>query len=81
MIVNAVLGIALLEFCFHKTRKLFDGNEERDKKYPAFRRHDLQYWKRWRLYPLAATLLIPRIIGIALSLFLVCIPFIFLGIG
>jgi hypothetical protein len=39
--VNAVLGITALEYAFYKTRVLFDGNEERDKKYPAFRRLDL----------------------------------------
>ena len=81
LIINAVLGIAALEFAFYKTRVLFDGNEERDKKYPAFRRHDLQYWKRWRLYPVAATLLIPRIIGAVLILLSV-IPFCLVaGIG
>jgi len=81
LLINAMIGISWLEYAFYKTRVLFDGNEERDRKYACFRRLDLQYWKRWRLYPIAATLLVPRFFGIILIMCIMLPVFIILGIG
>jgi len=41
LLINAMIGISWLEYAFYKTRVLFDGNEERDRKYACFRRLDL----------------------------------------
>jgi hypothetical protein len=48
--VNTLLGILCIEYSFYLTRPLWKVNEERDSKYPAFRRTDIKHWKRWRLY-------------------------------
>lgn len=60
-LLNLVLGIALIEYALHKTRGPRKVVEERDSKYPAFRRTDVQYWTRARLYR-AAPYIFPRII-------------------
>ena len=50
--VNALVGILLFEMAFSKIGKRFtDGNEERDSKFPAFRRTDAYKWRRCSFYP------------------------------
>jgi len=66
--VNAFCGILLFEFIYHKTRRFRDGNEERDSKFPYFRRLDAPKWARWKFYPGAMTLLFPRASFCILSL-------------
>jgi 1-acyl-sn-glycerol-3-phosphate acyltransferase len=57
----------MLEFALYKCGELIVYKKERDEKYPHICRTDLQAWKRWKLYPFAATLLCTRI-------FLILIP-------
>jgi len=57
LIANALFGILCLEFAFSKTKRHRVADEERDKNYPAFRRHDAPKWSRLKMYPLAMTLL------------------------
>lgn len=50
--VNAVLGIALFELAYSQIApRIKDGNEERDKIYPVFRRTDTRKWSRLSFYP------------------------------
>jgi len=51
----------------YKCRELRVYRKERDEKYPHICRTDLHAWKRWKLYPFAATILCTR-------LFLILIP-------
>jgi len=44
--------------------------EEFMNEFPSYRREDLKYWARWKFYPGAVTLLVPRAIGIFIVLFL-----------
>ena len=68
LVVNAVAGILIVEWILNKCSPILKINEERDSKYPAYRRHDTHLWTRWRLYPGAMTYLIPRTV-IAVFLF------------
>ena len=43
-------------------KPLREVNEERDGKYPAFRRWDVSKWEKWRFYAGAVTLMPLRII-------------------
>ena len=60
--LNALLGIAMLEWALYKLRAIRFVNEERDSQYPAFRRLDVQNWKRIKFYPSAMIALFPRLI-------------------
>ena len=62
LIINALLGILCVEYLFNQCQSFINVDEHRDSKHPAFRRLDLPYWTRSRLYPGAMTLLVPRII-------------------
>jgi len=66
--MNAILGIFILERKFHATRRHFDKKYDTlSDRFPGFRRTDCQKWYRWKFYPCAMTILIPRIILIAIT--------------
>ena len=44
--INWIIGILLCEFALYKTRAVRHVVEERDSKYPAFRRNDVKNWSR-----------------------------------
>jgi hypothetical protein len=46
-------------------------NEERDSKYPPFRRYDAQNWRKWKFYP-GAMILMPLRMVVAIMLILMC---------
>jgi hypothetical protein len=43
-LINWFIGILLIEYAFKKTRSVRNVKEERDGKYPAFRRWDVKLW-------------------------------------
>lgn len=59
-VVNAVLGIGLFEYAWAQTKRHRTVDEERDSHFPAWRRYDAPHWSKLMMYPVAATLLIPR---------------------
>ena len=73
--VNAILGIVLLEWAWKKTARHRNPIDELNCQFPELRRYDAADWKKWKFYPGAMTLLIPRILsfafwGIALAVFI-----------
>ena len=66
--VNAFLGFLLIETVLRSTKRFRTVDEERDSKFPAWRRHDSQMWTRAKLYPGALTIMIPRLIAFASTL-------------
>jgi hypothetical protein len=58
--INAIAGIALLERAWAQTSRFRNPNMEVEELMPAFRRLDALQWQKWKLYPGAMTLLIPR---------------------
>lgn len=67
-LLNWIIGILLIEYAFIKTKVVRKVNEERDSKFPAFRRTDVNLWKRGRLY-LMAPLTFPRFALCIMQLF------------
>ena len=61
LIVNAVVGLYLFESAYYRLRRFRNPNKDLDALYPAYRRDDAAKWQKWRLYPGALTILIPRL--------------------
>lgn len=55
---QAVIGIIGVEYAWSRMKRFREIDEERDSKYPAFRRVDAKNWSRWKFYP-GAMLLMP----------------------
>ena len=71
--INAVVGILIFEWAWRKNSRFRKPIDELDKLMPAFHRSDAQKWAKWKYYPGAMTLMIPRfltgvLLGIALCL-------------
>ena len=62
LVLNAICGIAMLEWAWHKTRRYRFPIDELNAQFPELIRHDAKWWRKWKLYPGAATLMIPRMI-------------------
>ena len=60
IILNALLGLAAIEWAFHKMRFFRKPIPELNELMPAYRRDDVEKWARWKFYPGALTILIPR---------------------
>ncbi len=72
---NMILGLFMFEWAWCKIRTLRKVDEERDGKYPAFRRWDAYKWKKWRYYFGAITFLPIRLIS-SFSLVFFCYIFV-----
>jgi hypothetical protein len=57
LVLNALIGAAMLEFAWSASSRHREVNEERDKNFPAWRRLDAHKWNKWAMYPLAVTVL------------------------
>ena len=74
LIVNAVIGLMMFEYSWYQMKAIREVNEERDSKYPAFRRYDAKHWQKWKFYFGALTYLPIRfclVIAIYIVLFIV----------
>ena len=49
-IADLIFGIICIEYALYKCKPLRKVDEARDSKYSAFRRYDVKYWNRARLY-------------------------------
>ncbi len=68
---NAIIGICLLEGAWKNTiRFRKPPSQELEDLFPAFRRSDALKWQKWKLYPGAMFLLVPRMLSIVVSLLL-----------
>lgn len=70
-LINWLIGILLVEFSLYKTKVVRKVNEDRDSKYPAFRRVDVHKWKRPLLYIGAVLLPIKVILSFCIIVFYV----------
>ena len=73
LISNALIGICLLEWAWKKNLRFRKPIAELDKLMPAFRRYDAENWAKWKHYPGAMTLMIPRFLTGVLLGFIFCI--------
>ena len=72
--VYMFIGLLMFEWAWASIKPLRDVNEDRDGKYPAFRRWDAYKWKKWRFYFGAVTFMPIRFI---LSICIVIFCYIF----
>ena len=63
-IVNAVLGLALFEWAWYKTRRFRNPIIELNAQFPELSRNDAPHWRKWKLYPGALTIMLPRFVGL-----------------
>lgn len=69
-----LFGILVFEWVYSKIdRRFTDGNEERDGKFPVFRRTDVQKWSRFSFYPGAFFFLPLRMALAILDLLMICL--------
>lgn len=67
-LLNAAFGILIFEWSWFRMRRFRKPNADLDALYPAYRRDDALTWKKWKLYPGAATILLPRLLFAILAL-------------
>ena len=75
--VYMFIGLISFEWAWAVVKPLRKNDEERDCKYPAFRRWDTQKWGKWRFYFGAITLMPLRLIC---SVLVILIAYIFVRI-
>ena len=68
-VVQAVIGILLVEYSFKSSKRALSAPEEFWNEFPSYRRLDLHKWARWKFYPGAVTVLVPKTILIFTILF------------
>jgi hypothetical protein len=78
---NTTLGWYLFESAWKASKLHREVVEERDQHFPAWRRLDVNNWKRNELMPLAVTILPLRIICFVMSLAAINIAHFFLFLG
>ena len=62
LVVQAFIGFIAIEFAWHRTKRFREQNEDRDARFPSFRRYDAKNWSRWKFYPGAMLMMPTRII-------------------
>ena len=62
LVLNAVIGLAMFEWAWYNTRRFRNPIQELDTQFPELRRFDAPKWQKWKHYPGAVTLMIPRIL-------------------
>ena len=60
LILNAIFGLLFFEWGWSKMYRFRFPNKDLNDITPAFRRSDAPKWQKWKFYPGAMTLLIPR---------------------
>ena len=60
LVVNALIGLSLLQLSWGLVDRYLTKNEERDSHFPAFRRLDTHLWRKWMFVPGAMTIYIVR---------------------
>jgi hypothetical protein len=70
----SLIGLLLFEYSWAQIHSVRNVREERDSKYPAFRRYDAPQWKKWKFYP-GAIILMPLRVVLAIVCFLMCYMF------
>lgn len=61
LVINAILGLILFEWAWKKTGRFRNPINELNAQFPELARLDAPLWQKWKLYPGAVTLLIPRL--------------------
>ena len=68
--IQAFIGIAMVEYSYKMSRRCRKAPIEFLEEFPSFCRLDMKKWARWKFYPGAVTVLVPRVISIFTVVFL-----------
>ena len=81
LVANAILGIVAFEWAWYKTGRFRNPIQELDAQFPEIRRFDAPKWAKWKHYPGAVTLMIPRILICLtlLSILIICLSIFLIG--
>lgn len=60
LVTNALLGLLIFEWTWYRTRRLRKPITELNAQFPELCRNDAPYWSKWKHYPGAVTLFLPR---------------------
>ena len=64
LLSNAVVGLLIFEWTWFRTRRFRTPIVELNAQFPELSRNDAPQWRKWKLYPGALTILLPRFIAI-----------------
>jgi hypothetical protein len=64
--IYMTLGLVMFEWAWKGMSAIRSVDEDRDSKYPAYRRWDVNKWQKWKFYPGAMLLLPLKFVGIVL---------------
>ena len=73
LMINGVIGVFLFEMAWLHTRRFRNPNLDLDEIYPAFRRLEARRWNKFKFYPGAVFLFVPR--------FILMVTFLMIGYG
>ena len=62
IIANALIGLCAFEWAWYKTYRFRKPNRELNDIFHMFARKDAVNWSKWKFYPGALTIMIPRIL-------------------
>lgn len=60
--VYMFLGLLMFEWAWSQVKPLREIDEQRDSKFPAFRRWDAFRWRKWKFYFGAVTFMLIRLV-------------------
>ena len=66
-VAQAIIGVIGIEYAWSRTKRYREIDEQRDGKFPAFRRVDAKNWSRWKFYPGAMLLMPTRFILLSMD--------------
>ena len=73
LILNAILGLIIFEKTWYQTRRFRKPIQELDAQFPELCRPDAPEWQKWKHYPGAVTVLLPRMLWCALLMLVMAI--------
>ncbi len=73
LMLNAITGLAVFEWSWYMNYRFRKPIPELDDLMPSFRRVDAHRWSKWKFYPGAVTLMLPRFIFGVVIAFIMCL--------
>ena len=81
LVANAVLGLCVFEWAWAKFARFRRPNKDLNELFPAMARSDSPKWQKWKFYPGAVTLMLPKIFFCILVfvILLLCLNIVMIG--
>ena len=81
LVANAVIGLCVFEWAWAKFARFRRPNKDLNELFPAMSRSDSPKWQKWKFYPGAVTLMLPKILFCILVfvILLLCLNIVMIG--